>query len=84
MLASPRLDIVTIQRRYDVSLLSQMRRKGAVLPHFQGVVVDRSDWNQMVNLDGDDGVTLLGNSSGGRTGWSMQHSYLQVGEKALL
>jgi len=59
-----------------------MKRKGVVLPHFQGVVVDRSDWNQLVNLDGDDGVTLIGNGTGGRVGWSMQHSYLQVNANA--
>lgn len=37
-------------------------------------MIDRSDWNQLVNLDGDDGYTLIGN----RTGWSMKYSYLQI------
>jgi hypothetical protein len=37
---------------YHGSLIAQAKRKLAVLPAFQGLVVDRSDWNQMVNLDG--------------------------------
>ena len=35
---------------YHQSLLSQVSRKMTELPHFQGLVVDRSDWNQAVNF----------------------------------
>ena len=61
---------------YDVSLLSQVRRKLVQLPHFQGLVVDRSDWNQLVNLrpGADDGYTLVKD----RVGYSFKHGYLQI------
>eukprot|EP00039_Didymoeca_costata_P013069 m.193335 g.193335 ORF g.193335 m.193335 type:complete len:718 (+) comp15666_c0_seq8:155-2308(+) len=59
---------------YDNSLVSQVKRKISVLPHFQGLVVDRSDWNQLVNLDGDDGYTFVVN----RSGHSMQRSYKYI------
>ena len=49
-------------------------------------MVDRSDWNQAVNYDGDDGRTFVGNLSVGAGGWSMKRSYLYAlaGIRALL
>ena len=38
-------------------------------------MIDRSDWNQAVNLDGDDGHTFI---PGHGTGHNMQRSYLEV------
>jgi hypothetical protein len=63
---------------YDTSLFSQIQRKINVLPAFEGLVVDRSDWNQVVNFDGDDGFTFVGNATDGAVGWSMKHSYLHA------
>ena len=40
-------------------LLEQLERKIKRLPHFQGLVVDRSDWMGVYNLDGDDGISLV-------------------------
>eukprot|EP00041_Stephanoeca_diplocostata_P023244 m.566494 g.566494 ORF g.566494 m.566494 type:complete len:466 (+) comp22252_c0_seq8:963-2360(+) len=59
---------------YDTSLLSQVQRKLDRLPHFQGLVVDRSDWNQLVNFAGDDGYTWVVN----QPGRSFKRSYMQV------
>ena len=60
---------------YDRSLLSQVKRKLGRLTHFQGLVVDRSDWNQVVSFEGpDDNHTLVGT----KPGWSFKRSYLQI------
>jgi hypothetical protein len=59
---------------YQKSLLSQVKRKMNQLEHFQGIVVDRSDWNQLVNFDADDGKTWVIDYPG----WSFQYSGLDI------
>lgn len=54
--------------------LAQLARKYAQIPNFQGLVVDRSDWNSLYNYDYDDGASLVGN----RTAHLSQYSYLDT------
>ncbi len=42
---------------YSNEMSAQAARRVAMMPHFQGVVVDRSDYARFYNLDRDDGVT---------------------------
>lgn len=48
---------------FAAHLATQMQRHVARLPHFTGVVVDRSDWNRFYNLAADDGVSWVTNQS---------------------
>lgn len=60
---------------YHHHLEVQMQLHVDQLPHFQGVVVDRSDWNRIYNLDADDGISLV---LGNRTARSMKGAYQAV------
>eukprot|EP01043_Picozoa_sp_COSAG02_P032969 COSAG02_NODE_2226_length_9456_cov_6.430587_2_plen_631_part_00 len=59
---------------YNHHLMSQLSRKYDHVSHFEGMVVDRADWNVLYSFDGDDGASFIGN----RTARSMQRSYLDT------
>ena len=61
---------------YSREMVAQTQRRLAKIPHFQGMVVDRSDYSRYYNLEHDDGVTLT--PSGQPQSWSMKRSYLEV------
>ena len=44
---------------YHSFLLEQLQRKLDRLPHFQGIVIDRSDWMGVYDLNADDGVSWV-------------------------
>lgn len=46
----------------------------AEVNNFEGLIVDRSDWNSVYNHDYDDGVSFVGNT----TTRLMQYSYNEV------
>ena len=54
--------------------LAQLARKYEQIPSFQGLVVDRSDWNSLYNFDFDDGASFIDN----RTAHLSQYSYLET------
>ena len=62
---------------YKNEMIEQTRRRIARIPHFQGLVVDRSDYARYYNLLHDDGVTMTP-STGANKSWSMKRSYLEV------
>ena len=47
--------------RLHVHFLAQLERKYNHLRNFEGLVVDRSDWNALYNLDLDDGASFVAN-----------------------
>ena len=53
--------------------IAQLNRKYDVLPHFEGLVVDRSDWNSLYNFDYDDGHSFIQ----GKKAHLAQYSYVQ-------
>ena len=62
---------------YMAEMVTQQQRRVAMIPSFQGVVVDRSDYARYYNLQHDDGVTFTG-APGYSQSWSMKRSYLEV------
>ena len=52
--------------------LAQLERKYDELSHFEGLVVDRSDWNALYNFDFDDGASLVA----GRPAHLTQYAYV--------
>ena len=61
--------------------LAQLERKYAKINHFEGLVVDRSDWNSLYNYDFDDGASFIHN----RTAHLAQYSYLDtIGTSAIV
>eukprot|EP01050_Picozoa_sp_SAG11_P011459 SAG11_NODE_1214_length_5503_cov_5.844560_2_plen_791_part_00 len=54
--------------------VAQLERKYKEISNFQGLVVDRSDWNTVYNYDFDDGASFIGNS----TAHLSQYSYLDT------
>jgi hypothetical protein len=66
---------------YKNEMMQQSMRRVANVPHFQGVVVDRSDYARYYNLEHDDGVTLPPSDANSSSSWSMKRSYLEVIEK---
>lgn len=52
----------------------QLDRKYDNLPAFQGLVVDRSDWNALYFYNQDDGASWIGN----RSSWNAQLSYIEI------
>ena len=63
-----------VDPKLKAHFLAQLARKYEEIPHFQGLVVDRSDWNSLYNFDYDDGASLVGN----RTAHLAQYSYLDT------
>lgn len=59
---------------YKNEIVAQAQRRMDRIPHFQGVVVDRSDYAHMYNLARDDGVTW----AKGNTSFSLKRSYLEA------
>jgi hypothetical protein len=59
---------------YNRHLMAQLKRKYDHLSHFEGMVVDRADWNALYSFDADDGASFVEN----RTARSMQRSYLRT------
>ena len=59
---------------YHNHLMAQLERKYDHLHHFEGMVIDRADWNTLYNIDADDGASFVRN----RTARSMQYSWLQT------
>lgn len=59
---------------YHQFLQEQIQRKLDHLPHFQGIVVDRSDWNKLYNLEGDDGISW----AAGGPAYSMKRAYIKT------
>ena len=53
---------------YDKVVLADLQRHIDLLPAFQGVALDRMDYLQWVNFDGDDNYTFVGQ---GRDGWTV-------------
>lgn len=51
---------------------AQLERKYAEISNFQGLVVDRSDWNSLYNYDFDDNASFINN----RTAHLAQYSYI--------
>jgi len=54
--------------------LVQLGRKYAQIKNFEGLVVDRSDWNSLFNYDFDDGASFVNN----RTAHLAQYSYVET------
>jgi hypothetical protein len=63
---------------YDKIILADLQRHIDHLPAFQGVALDRMDYLQWVNFDGDDNYTFVGEGTDGWTGWSLKRSFLQI------
>ena len=61
-------------RAYRQFLLDQLQRHFDYLPHFQGIVIDRSDWNNFYDLDRDDGMSWVD----GRPAYSLKRAYMNV------
>ena len=53
------------------------------MPHFEGVAVDRLDYTELFNLDGDDGVSWIAQNATGITGpaQSLRLSYRSLFER---
>lgn len=62
---------------YKAEMVAQTARRLQNIPHFQGVVVDRSDYARFYNLEHDDGVTLT-TAPNTQQSWSLKRSYLDV------
>ena len=62
---------------YKAEMVAQTQRRVDNIPHFQGVVVDRSDYARYYNLEHDDGVTLT-TAPNTTQAWSLKRSYLEV------
>ena len=62
------------EKQYQAHLLAQLKRKYDRIPHFQGMVIDRADWNALCNFDSDDGASFVDN----RTCRSLRYSYLET------
>ena len=63
---------------YDRIVLADLQRHIDHLPAFQGVALDRMDYLQWVNFDGDDNYTFVGEGRDGWTGWPLKRSFLQI------
>ena len=62
------------EKQYQAHLLAQLKRKYDRIHHYQGMVIDRADWNALCNFDGDDGASFVDN----RTCRSLRYSYLKT------